>query len=156
MRRDSQRDALVFGQLALYLRPDFDLARMLVAGILEGMGRTENAIAVYRAVDKRSAFFWSARLAVADNLEALDHDDEAIRLLRGLAKEDTVRAEPLVSLGDILRSNKRFKESVFAYDRAIARLPDLNKNHWAILYSRGIRSNGPSSGNALNSILSTL
>ena len=138
LRRDSQRDALVFGQLALYLRPDFDLARMLVAGILEGMGRTENAIAVYRAVDKRSAFFWSARLAVADNLEALDRDDEAIRLLRGLAKEDTVRAEPLVSLGDILRSNKRFKESVFAYDRAIARLPDLNKNHWPILYSRGI------------------
>ena len=58
LRRDSQRDALVFGQLALYLRPDFDLARMLVAGILEGMGRTENAIAVYRAVDRRSAFFW--------------------------------------------------------------------------------------------------
>ena len=138
LRRDSQRDALILGQLALYLRPDFDLARMLVAGILEGMGRNENAIAVYRAVDRRSAFFWSARLAVADNLEALDRDDEAIRLLRGLAKEDKVRAEPLVSLGDILRSNKRFKKSVFAYDRAIARLPDLNKNHWAILYSRGI------------------
>ena len=48
LRRDSQRDALIFGQLALYLRPDFDLARMLVAGILEGMGRNENAIAVYR------------------------------------------------------------------------------------------------------------
>lgn len=138
LRQDSQRDALIFGRLALYLRPDFGLARMLVAGILEGMGRNEDAIAVYQEVDRKSLFFWSARLRVADNLEALHRDDEAIRLLRNLAKEDKVRAEPLVSLGDILRSNKRFKESVFAYDRAMARLPDLNRHHWAILYSRGI------------------
>ena len=138
LRQDSQRDALIFGQLALYLRPDFDVARMLVAGILEGMGRNEDAIAVYRTVDEQSLFFWSARLGVADNLEALDRDDDAIQLLRDLAKEDKVRVEPLVGLGDILRSNKRFKESVFAYDRAMARLRNLDKHHWAILYSRGI------------------
>ena len=138
LRQNSRQDALIFGQLALHLRPDFGLAQMLVAGIFEGMGRYEEAIAVYRTIKQSSSFFWSARLGVADNLEALDRDEEAIRLLRYLAKEDNVRAEPLVSLGDILRSNKRFKESVFAYDRAMARLPNLNKNHWVILYSRGI------------------
>ena len=55
--QDSQRDALIFGRLALYLRPDFDVARMLVAGILEGMGRNEDAIAVYHTVDGDLHFF---------------------------------------------------------------------------------------------------
>jgi len=137
-RQNSAQDALIFGQLALHLRPDFDLARMLVAGILESMNRNEDAIAAYREIDSQSPFHWSARLRVAGNLEALDRDDDAIALLQILTREDATRPEPLVSLGDLLRSNKRFAESVAAYDRAIELLSDLDKRHWTILYSRGI------------------
>jgi len=137
-RQNSAQDALIFGQLALHLRPDFDLARMLVAGILESMNRNEDAIAAYREIDSQSPFHWSARLRVAGNLEALDRDDDAIALLQILTREDATRPEPLVSLGDLLRSNKRFAESVAAYDRAIDLLSDLDKRHWTILYSRGI------------------
>ena len=137
-RQNSAQDALIFGQLALHLRPDFDLARMLVAGILESMNRNEDAIAAYREIDSQSPFHWSARLRVAGNLEALDRDDDAIALLQILTREDATRPEPMVSLGDLLRSNKRFAESVAAYDRAIELLSDLDKRHWTILYSRGI------------------
>ena len=137
-RQNSAQDALIFGQLALHLRPDFDLARMLVAGILESMNRNEDAIAAYREIDSQSPFHWSARLRVAGNLEALDRDDDAIALLQILTREDATRPEPLISLGDLLRSNKRFAESVAAYDRAIELLSDLDKRHWTILYSRGI------------------
>ncbi|MGB0632086.1 MAG: hypothetical protein ACPGRZ_15460, partial [Alphaproteobacteria bacterium] len=137
-RRNSAQDALIFGQLALYLRHDFDLARMLVAGILESMNRNDDAIATYLEIDPASPFHWSARLRVAGNLESLDRDDDAIELLQVLTKEDVTRPEPLVSLGDLLRSNKRFSESVAAYDRAIELLPNLDKRHWTILYSRGI------------------
>jgi len=137
-RQNSAQDALIFGQLALHLRPDFDLARMLVAGILESMNRNEDAIAAYREIDSQSPFHWSARLRVAGNLEALDRDDDAIAQLQILTREDATRPEPLVSLGDLLRSNKRFAESVAAYDRAIELLSDLDKRHWTILYSRGI------------------
>lgn len=137
-RQNSAQDALIFGQLALHLRPEFDLARMLVAGILGSMNRNEDAIAAYREIDSQSPFHWSARLRVAGNLEALDRDDDAIALLQILTREDATRPEPLVSLGDLLRSNKRFAESVAAYDRAIELLSDLDKRHWTILYSRGI------------------
>ena len=137
-QQNSAQLALIYGQLALHLRKDFDLARMLVAGILETMTRNEDAIAIYRQIDQKSPFHWSARIRVAGNLEALDRDDDAINLLRVLTKEDDKRAEPLVSLGDLLRSNKRFAESVAAYDRAIELLPVLEKRHWSILYSRGI------------------
>ena len=137
-RQNSAQTALIYGQLALHLRPDFDLARMLVAGILESMNRNGDAIAEYRDIVPTSPFYWSARLRIAGNLEALDRDDAAIELLQKLTTEDATRAEPLVSLGDLLRSNKRFEESVDAYDRAIDLLTDIDKRHWTILYSRGI------------------
>jgi len=137
-RQNSAQLALIYGRLSIYLKPDFDLAQMLVAGLLESMDRNADAIATYRAVNPASPLNWSARLRIAGNLEVLERDDEAIDLLRVLTKEDPTRPGPLVSLGDLLRSNKRFEESVVAYDQAIARLGDIEKRHWTILYSRGI------------------
>lgn len=137
-RQNSAQLALIYGRLSIYLRPDFDLAQMLVAGILESMARNEDAIATYRTVSPASPLHWSARLRVAGNLEALERDDEAIDLLRVLTKEDPTRPGPLVSLGDLLRSNKRFEESIVAYDKAVDMLGEIEKRHWTILYSRGI------------------
>ncbi|MFT5486528.1 MAG: tetratricopeptide (TPR) repeat protein [Paracoccaceae bacterium] len=137
-RQNSAQLALIYGQLSIYLRPDFDLAQMLVAGILEAMDRNEDAIAIYQSVKPTSPLHWSARLRVAGNLEALERDEDAIKLLRVLTKEDPTRPGPLVSLGDLLRSNKRFEESIDAYDRAVDMLGDTEKRHWTILYSRGI------------------
>lgn len=137
-RQNSAQLALIYGRLSIYLRPDFDLAQMLVAGILESMARNEDAIATYRTVSPASPLHWSARLRVAGNLEALERDDEAIDLLRILTKEDATRPGPLVSLGDLLRSNKRFEESIVAYDKAVDMLGEIEKRHWTILYSRGI------------------
>ena len=111
---------------------------MLVAGILESMDRNDDAIATYGTIKPTSPLYWSARLRIAGNLEALDRDDDAIDLLRVLTTEDPSRPDPLVSLGDLLRSNKRFPESVNAYDRAIEVLGEIDKRHWTILYSRGI------------------
>ena len=55
-----------------------------------------------------------------------------------MVQEESARADVLVNLGDILRSKKRFGESVKAYDRAISRIGAMEKRHWTLLYSRGI------------------
>jgi len=137
-RQNSAQLALIYGRLSIYLKPDFDLAQMLVAGILESMNRNADAIETYQSVKQTSPLHWAARLRIAGNLEALERDDEAIELLRVLTKEDPTRPGPLVSLGDLLRSDKRFEESIDAYDRAVSLLGDIEKRHWTILYSRGI------------------
>ena len=137
-RQNSAQLALIYGRLSIYLKPDFDLAQMLVAGILESMNRNADAIVTYQSVRQTSPLHWAARLRIAGNLEALERDDEAIELLRVLTKEDPTRPGPLVSLGDLLRSDKRFEESIDAYDRAVSLLGDIEKRHWTILYSRGI------------------
>ena len=137
-RQNSAQLALIYGRLSTYLRKDFDLVQMLVAGLLESMDRGDDAIATYRQINPNSPLYYSARLRIAGNLEALDRDDEAIDLLRVLTTEDPPRPDPLVSLGDLLRSNKHFEESVKAYDRAVEVLGEIDKRHWTILYSRGI------------------
>jgi len=79
-----------------------------------------------------------ARLRIAGNLEAAGKDDDAIDLLQRLSDQKPSRPDPLISLGDLLRSNKRFNEAVFAYDKAVSLLGDLKQRHWTVLYSRGI------------------
>jgi tetratricopeptide (TPR) repeat protein len=130
--------AMVCGRLAIYLRPDLDLARMLVAGILESQGGEADANKLYDEVSKGSPLSWLGRLREAANLDTLGKTDEAVAILREMAKENTTRADALVNLGDLLRAHKRFAESVDAYDQAFARLGEIGPRHWSLLYSRGI------------------
>lgn len=135
---NSAQLALMFGRLALSLKPKFPIAQLLVGGILEALKRNKEAIEVYDAIPADSPMKWTARLRTAATLNAMDKDKEAIRRLRGMADEQKHRTEALIDLGDILRARKRFKQSVEAYDLAVARVPKIDKRHWAILYSRGI------------------
>ncbi len=137
-RENSAETALIYGRLALQLRPDFPIAQMLVGRILESLGRQRDAIEVYDRVARSSSLSWSARLRKAASLETLGEDEQAIEQLRGMIEEKSARADVLVNLGDILRSKKRFAESVAAYDRAFGRIGALEKRHWTLLYSRGI------------------
>ena len=129
---------LLFGRLALYLRPDFPLAQIMVADILETDNRRAESNAVYRAIRPGSPYAWTARLRVASNLDRLDRTDEAIALLGAMGEERPDRPEPFINLGDIQRGHDRFAEAVKAYDEAVGRIGALERRHWSLLYTRGI------------------
>jgi len=137
-REQTAEISMISGHLAVYLRPDLDLARMMVGGVLETQGRTAEANRVYAGVSPSSPLSWLARLRRSANLDTDGKTDEAIAELRAMANEETNRVDALVNLGDLLRSRKRFAESVEAYDGAFARIPQVTKRHWSLLYSRGI------------------
>ena len=139
LRQQTDTDlGLIFGQLALYLRPDFPLVQIMVAGIYEGDDRLEKSNAVYAAVDPASPFSWSARMRVAMNLNRLDKSDEAVALLSQMARESADDPTPLITLGDIQRGKENFARAVVAYDGAMARIERVERRHWSLLYSRGI------------------
>ena len=129
---------LIFGRLALHLRPDFPLAQVMVADILESENRREESNAVYRAIKPESPYAWTARLRVAANLDRVDRTDEAIALLGAMGEERPDRPEPYINLGDIQRNHDRFQEAVKAYDEAVKRIGALERRHWSLLYTRGI------------------
>ncbi len=137
-RRQGSDQTLLFAHLALYLRTDFPIARLLVAETLESEGRLADANAMYGTVDPKSSFSWTARLRIAGNLDLLKKTDQAVAMLRKLADERQDRYDALVSLGDILRRHERYREAAEAYTRTKARLSKVEPRHWTLFYSSGI------------------
>jgi tetratricopeptide (TPR) repeat protein len=130
--------ALIYARFALYLKPDFPIAQLLLAEIADELGHRQQALADYHAVDRASPLAWSARLREAAMLDELGHTDDAVALLRQMAAERAHDRQPTIELGDILRSHDRFKEAVVAYDAAFARFGQTQPRDWRLYYSRGI------------------
>ena len=137
-QQNAEETALVVGQIGLYLKPDFPILRILIGGIFDSDKRYRHAIAVYKKITVSSPFAWPAQLRIASDLDRLDRTDDAIKMLNDLAVKHSKMADPLIDLGDILRSRERFADAVKAYDRALSRIQKIEKKHWSLLYARGI------------------
>ena len=137
--RDRAGDiAIVYARLALHLRPDFELARLLIGELFDAENQHARANDVYTSINPASPYSWSARLRVANNLADLDTVDEAVGLLNMMADEKPERTDALVRLGGILRSKERYGDAVVAYDRAAERFKNGETTDWFFYYSRGI------------------
>jgi Putative Zn-dependent protease, contains TPR repeats len=137
-RQNDRETALLLGQLGLYLKPDFPALQLVVADLLESVGRLADANRVYAAIRSSSPLAWVGRLSMAQNLDQLDQFTKAEAILRAMAKERPADPEALIQLGDLLRRHERYPEAVAVYDEAAARIPTLDKRHWRLLYARGI------------------
>lgn len=139
LRQQSVREmSLIFVRMALHLRPDYPVAQLLAGSLLEADDRLDDANRIYRGIDSKSPFSWTARLRLATNLDGLGKTDEAVTVLKEMAAEDPSDPDPYIDLGDVLRARERYGEAAEAYDRAIERLGPLETKHWGLLYARGI------------------
>jgi tetratricopeptide (TPR) repeat protein len=129
---------LIYARLALFLKPGFPGAAMLVADILDAQRRPAEALAINEKIDRNSPYGWSARARTVADLEALGRTDDAIAELRAMAAERPEKPQPLIQLGDLLRSKSRFAEAVEAYDAAASRLEADAPRLWNFHYSRGV------------------
>ncbi|MBC8158528.1 MAG: tetratricopeptide repeat protein [Alphaproteobacteria bacterium] len=137
-QQNAREMGLLFGRLALYLKADFPAVRILLGDILEANQRLESANTVYSGIDRASPLAWSSRIRVGLNLDDLDRPDDAVAHLRELAAEKPSEAQPLITIGNILRGRDRFAEAVVVYDEAFTRIPKLEKHQWSLLYFRGM------------------
>lgn len=130
--------SLAYANLALALDPDFDAARVLVGELLQGQERHADAVAAYRAVPEDSAYGWVVALRVAEELHELEETEAAIAGLQELAAAKPDRFEPWYRIGNFERSRENWEVAAEAYEEAVARLPEIQERHWALLYFRGI------------------
>ncbi|MFO1088444.1 MAG: tetratricopeptide repeat protein [Hyphomicrobiales bacterium] len=131
--------ALVYAQLANWMKPNFDVAQTLLGEIYEDMGRHQQAIEAYQDVAKNPVLTSSAEIQIAGNLDALDRKDEAVKVLTVLVDKNPKNFEALLALGNLQRSNEKWTEAADAYTKSIAALgPDFGKRQWSVLYFRGI------------------
>lgn len=125
-------------QLSIWMRPDFDVARTLLADFYEQQKRWEDAIAAYDAVAASSPLYQNALIQKALDLNRLDKDAEAIDVLNKAADRFPSSIEPVIALGDVYRGKEKYAEAGIEYTRAIALAGAPKPAHWTLYYARGI------------------
>lgn len=131
-------DTLAYIQLALYLRPDFPPAQLMLGSVYEQMNEAAKAITVYDSIHKQSPLYSKGQLRKAFNLDRLGKSEQALRMLEAMTRLTPARYDAWLTRGDILRSRSRFVEAASAYTEAINRLKPVENHHWPIFYVRGI------------------
>jgi tetratricopeptide (TPR) repeat protein len=131
--------AELYLQLAIWMRPDFDVARTLLADAYEQKKRWADAVDAYKAVGKASPLYGNAQIQTALDLDKLDRDDEAVVVLKDLSADHPKSIDPITALGDIYRGKEKYAEAAAEYSRAIAisGLPPKPAD-WPLYYARGI------------------
>src|SRR5579871_195807 len=138
-RRGGEDLALVYLQLALYLKPDHPLALLSLADLYESVKKPQMAIKIYERVPSNSPLKRNAQIQLATDLDSADRSDEAIKILKGVISDDPKDLEAIMALGNIERGRKKFADCAETYSKAIDALPDAtDKNNMFYYYYRGI------------------
>ena len=131
--------ALFYARCALAMRPQLEVAQLLLSDILAGDDKTRDSLAALQQIPAGSRYFWSSQLRISANLDSLGRSEEAIAMLQRMATQEPNRATAEMQLGDLLREKKRFVEAADAYSEAIRRLrAAATPERWSLFYSRGI------------------
>lgn len=130
--------ALLYGRVALHVRPDFGLVHLMLGDIFYNRGRFDGALEEYTALSRLSGYEWMARLRMALALQSLKRAPEAIALLREMSAQRPERADALTRLGDLYRTEKRFDEAIRTYGEALARGGGNDARDWVLYYARGM------------------
>ena len=123
--------------LALYLRSDYPAAQFLLAAAYELAQDFQSATDTYKAINPKSPYFARGRIRSAYDQIALNKKDEAVATLDAIIHDQPTDTDALLAKGDILRADNKFKEAIEAYDMAAKRVPNPQKRHWIIYFSRG-------------------
>ena len=128
--------AHMFISLAIYQNPNYDLAKLLLADILENREMYADANEIYESIPKSSDVYYAVQIKRANNFIKMNDYDSAELLLKSLAL-DYDNAQIYLDLGDILRMKNRHQEAIKYYNQAIKHYKDA-PNVWILYYALGV------------------
>jgi tetratricopeptide (TPR) repeat protein len=130
--------AILYLNLTIYLRPDFDLARVLLASRYEGMNRYDMANSIYTRIQPASPYYAMTQVQAAINDGRLGQTNSGITKLKALSAMLPQETDIWTALGDLYRNADQFKDAALAYDKAIAGTPQGDRRLIGLLYARGV------------------
>ena len=130
--------AILYLRLGLYLSPDLDLAKIVLADRFEALKKYEDAIAVYDSVDEDSPYKLAASIQAAIDKTRLKHADKAIAELTEITRAAPDNVTAWTALGDAYRSVDRYAEAAVAYDHAVKATATVTKKDWPLFYARAV------------------
>lgn len=130
--------AIPYLQLALYLAPGLDLAKIVLADRFESLDKFEDAVAIYHSIDVKSPYWPAASVQAALDQSRMGHNDQSILELQAITKADPSDLTAWTALGDAYRSGEKYREAADAYDHAIVLLRPEQTKDWAVFYARAM------------------
>ena len=130
--------AVVYARLATFLQPQLAEGFILIGDVMAEQANFDAAIEAYGAVEEGSPLSYAAKLREARALYGMERKEEAYTLLDEVAEAEPQRVEALIQLGDLLRGEEQYERAENAYSRAVQRIGDIEREHWTLLYARGI------------------
>ncbi len=135
---DTSQDIPLYLQLALYLRPNFPTAQLMLGNYYESAELWQDALAQYQRISPTSPLFLKAGIRRAYILEKQKNTQQAVDLLDGLMVQFPDSLDLITTKGDLLRNRSEFQSAVGYYDKAI----ELATTHrsaslWTLYFARG-------------------
>ena len=136
---DSRALPLSLVQVARHADSANPQLRLVLALMLERSGRSDDAVAVLRAMPEGSPFVGDARDAEIRSLLADQRHEEALARARAFLAAGREKAEDWVRLGDVLDAMGRHAEAAEAYGRAVAAVQNggAGPEPWTLHLLRG-------------------
>ena len=128
--------AHMYTALAIYMNPEYNTAKVLMADIFEMREMYDDANTIYDSVSQNDIAYYAAQFKKARNLVKNGAYKQAEILLKTL-EEDYNDMQIDLELGDILRLTNRFSEAVEYYDKAISKTKNKG-NLWILYYAKGV------------------
>ena len=130
--------AHIFICLSIYSNPKYDLAKLLLADILENREMYAEANEVYNTIEESSVAYFSAQVKKASNYASMEDYENAEILLKSLALEAPENYQVLLDLGDVLRMQDKSEEAIRYYEEAIEKMPEDASQRWVLYYALGV------------------
>jgi tetratricopeptide (TPR) repeat protein len=130
--------SVLYLRMALYLRPDFALAQVLLADRFDQLRKYDDAIVAYRAVEASSPYHRMAAMGLALDLTRAGRTDDAIAELKRLTAENGKDSEAWIALGDAYRATDRDAPALDAYDHAVAAIGSPGARDWPLFFARAM------------------
>ena len=130
--------AHMFISLSVYANPKYDLAKLLLADILESREMYGDANDIYDEIDKSSEAYYTVQLKKANNLVLLEDYKAAELLLKAMILEGYNNYQLFLDLGDVLRVNGKQTEAIEYYEKALKKVGTPEAEHWVLFYALGI------------------
>ena len=136
--RKSSNVALIYARLSLFMRPELPMAHVLLAEVYESIKQHKKAIEAFSTVTPKSPLYSNVTIQIANNLDNIDRQDEAISRLDALIALEPDNFQAWSTKGSIYYGREKWLKAAEALSLALARLKVKKRQHWAVYYYRGM------------------
>ena len=130
--------AHIFACLSVYSNPNNELAKLMLADILESREMYADAIKLYDEIPQTSLTYNSVQIKKASDYVMMQDYEAAEILLQSLVEDNPNNFQINLDLGDVLRLREKYSESIPYYEKALKLMKKKDINTWVIYYALGI------------------